>query len=279
MRGGARGAVELGFCPPCFGQVFGSLASFSRVYRGSLRRVEDHRPPPPYTLALLVSWLRWGTLACPRRPFRGAAPLPPSPRAGTESGPLAGLHWEGQRCRDLPPAAPQLYPLPHVLLHPSPPAGSRSLPTAEARSSWVLRAARTPSVLYSDASVPLLTGCSGAVLGGPRDLPRQARIPALGSTSLSEYPPSPTPIPTPPDAEPVPLLFSPFPPPPYHKRQHPGLLSVWLTGLPSSTDPSSSSLLVFGGPQSLCIFPQSSAPSPPCLQQPPVETWQLTFRG
>lgn len=200
-------------------------------------------------------------MACPRRPFGGATSLPQPPRAGAESGPLSGLHWEGQCCRDRPTAAPQLYPLPHVLLHSSPPSGSRSLPAAEARSSWVLRAARTPPVLYSDVRPPpdrVLWGC----VGGPRDLPRQARIPALGSTSLSEYPPSPTPIPTPPDAEPVPLLLSPFPPPPYQDQQHPGLLSVWLKGLPSSTDPSSLVLLVLGGPQSLCIFPQSSAPSP-----------------
>lgn len=129
----------------------------------------------------------------------------------------------------------------------------------------------------SDPLIRVLRGCVGA----PRDLPWQTRIPA------SEYitfriSPSPTPTPTPPFAELVPLLAL-FPPPPYHGQQHPGfsLALGYRTVCPApQLGPFlSTSLLVPWGPQTLCISPESSAPCSQCPQQPPVETWQLTFRA
>lgn len=83
---------------------------------GQLRTTSPHPGHPALSVSATVR-----DTARPWCPFRGAAPHP-SPSAGSELGPLAGLHWEGQRCRDLPTAAPQLYPSPmsYCILLPHP---------------------------------------------------------------------------------------------------------------------------------------------------------------
>lgn len=158
------------------------------------------------------------------------------------------------------------------------------LPTAEARGlrgSWGSQDTSCPLLLYSAVSVTLSSGYSGAVWEPPATF--LGRLGFLHqSTSLSEYP---------------------LPPPP--PLRHP-LQSLFLSLLPSlphlttgSSTPGfslalgyrtvcpapqlgpflSTSLLVPWGPQTLCISPESSAPCSQCPQQPPVETWQLTFRA
>lgn len=239
VRGGARGAVELGYCPPCFGQVLGSLASFFGVFRGSLRRIEDHLPPTPHTLTLLVSWLLWGTLACPRRPCRSAPPLYPSlPGLGQSRGPSSGCTGKGSAVGIFlqQPLSSTPSPMSYCILLPHPASDCHQL--QKPGLPGFLGHPGLPPVLYSDATVSLPIGCSGVVLGAPGTF-----LGRLGFC-ISEYitfrisPPPPL---TPPYAELVPVL-SPFPPPPYHHHQHPELfVSVGLRGLPSSTglDPSS----------------------------------------
>lgn len=221
---------------------------------------EKGGPPAPtlghlYPPGLLVAP---GTWACPGNPLNCCSRHP---------------------APSFPVPAPQLCPLPQSLLNPPSP-GSTLLPAAEA--GGLLGSRGSPDTycpLLGCVSAPLVWVLRGYV-GAPRDLPWQGRIPA------SEYitfriSPSPTPTPTPPYAELVPLL-APFPPPPYHGQQHPGLLSLALGCRTVCPAPRlgpflSTLLLVPWGPSNLCISPGSSAPSSPL--QPPVETWQLTFRA
>lgn len=232
MRGGARGAVERDFCPPCFGQVFGSLASFCCILPGVLEENRGPLAPRPLPDTLLGPWLCWGTPPRPRAPGWCGHPSPP---CCAESSPPRGCPGRGSAVGIYLQQAPRLYPLPHVLLHPSPSSGSRLLPTAEASGSWAPWAASIPLPFSPMCYPPPPAECTEAVLGAPATFLGRLGFLHWGEHHFQNIPfPPPPPLRHPMQSL---VLSSALPPPPFRRQQHLGLLvSVGVQDcLPSST--------------------------------------------
>ena len=140
-------------------------------------------PPPPYTLSLLRSWLHRGTLAALGAPCVVQHPLLPVCQSQGRVGAPCPVALEGQRCPDLLEQLLSSTPSPmsYCILLPHPAPGCYQVHKPGARG--FLGEPGLPCPLLRCVR-PLSDRVPWGCFGGPRDLPRQARIPALGSTSL-----------------------------------------------------------------------------------------------